>query len=73
MQGGITGGVLDPGAIDRLLHHIRFKDIGGRNPAPPQRQPYRRLFNALVPALKSGSTNQRILAMVTGAIRSQRR
>ena len=117
MKGGITSGVVYPGAIDQLSHHYRFKSIGGTSAGaiaaavtaaaeyqrrcsgsragfdllkalpdalkaevrPGQRkllslfQPQpatRRLFNVLVHALNSGSTNQRILAMVTGAIKA---
>ena len=117
MKGGITSGVVYPGAIDRLSHHYRFKNIGGTSAGaiaaavtaaaeyqrrcsgsragfdllkalpdelkaavrPGQRkllslfQPQpatQRLFSVLVHALNSGSTNQRILAMVTGAIRA---
>ncbi len=115
MKGGITSGVVYPGAIDQLSHHYHFKNIGGTSAGaiaaavtaaaeyqrrhtgsragfdllkalpeqlktevrPGQRkllslfQPQpatRRLFSVLVNALNSGSTNQRILAMVSGAI-----
>jgi predicted acylesterase/phospholipase RssA len=117
MKGGITSGVVYPGAIEQLSHHYRFKNIGGTSAGaiaaavtaaaeyqrrrtgsragfdllkslpeelkaevrPGQRkllslfQPQpatRRLFSVLVHALNSGSTNQRILAMVVGAIRA---
>ena len=29
MKGGITSGVVYPGAIDQLSRHYRFKNIGG--------------------------------------------
>ncbi|MES2718008.1 MAG: patatin-like phospholipase family protein [Pseudomonadota bacterium] len=117
MKGGITSGVVYPGAIEQLSHHYHFKNIGGTSAGaiaaavtaaaeyqrrctgsragfdllktlpeelktevrPGQRkllslfQPQpatRRLFSVLVNALNSGSTNQRILAMVTGAIQA---
>ena len=117
MKGGITSGVVYPGAIERLSHHYRFKNIGGTSAGaiaaavtaaaelqrrrtgsragfdllkalpealkqevrPGQRkllslfQPQaatRRLFSVLVNALNSGSTNQRIQAMVIGAIKA---
>jgi len=117
MKGGITSGVVYPGAIDQLSRHYRFKNIGGTSAGaiaaavtaaaefqrrhsgsragfdllkalpqelkaevrPGQRkllslfQPQpatRRLFSVLVNALNSGSTHQRILAMVTGAVKA---
>jgi predicted acylesterase/phospholipase RssA len=117
MKGGITSGVVYPGAIERLSHHYHFKNIGGTSAGaiaaavtaaaelqrrrsgsragfdllkalpeqlkaevrPGQRkllslfQPQpatRRLFSVLVNALNSGSTNQRILAMLSGAIQA---
>ncbi len=117
MKGGITSGVVYPGAIEQLAHHYRFKSIGGTSAGaiaasvtaaaeyqrrrtgsragfdllkslpdelkaevrPGQRkllslfqpQPATlRLFSVLVHALNSGSTNQRIQAMVVGAIRA---
>ncbi len=117
MKGGITSGVVYPGAIDQLSHHYHFKSIGGTSAGaiaaaitaaaeyqrrrsgsragfdllkslpdelkaevrPGQRkllslfQPQpatQRLFSVLVHALNSGSTNQRLLAMVTGAIKA---